>query len=262
MGLEALLTHPRHALVGFDYDGTLAPIVDDPAQARPEAGVVDALSALSQRVGTVAIVTGRPADQAAALGRFGSAAGLGDLVIVGHYGAQRWHAGDLTTIEMPGGLPAVREQLPRLLDGLKLGDVDIEDKGLSLAVHVRRLPHAQRALDTIRGPLAKLAAEHGLVTEQGRLVVEIRGPGIDKGHALEALVREFGARAVVFVGDDLGDLAAYDAVDRLRGEGIGGLLVCSASDEVEELARRADVVVAGPPGVLRFSRELASLLDG
>lgn len=57
---------------------------------------------------------------------------------------------------------------------------------------------------------------------------------------------------MLYAGDDLGDLAAYDAVDRLRGEGVPGLLVCSG-DEVPELASRADLVVPGP-------RQVAALL--
>ncbi|HYO34041.1 MAG TPA: trehalose-phosphatase, partial [Nocardioidaceae bacterium] len=55
-GLAALLAKPRDALVAFDYDGTLAPIVDDPGQARPRPDVVEALAALSQQVALVAIV--------------------------------------------------------------------------------------------------------------------------------------------------------------------------------------------------------------
>jgi trehalose 6-phosphate phosphatase len=260
IGLEALLAQPRHALVGYDYDGTLAPIVDDPSQAVAADGVGEALASLAAQVGRLAIITGRPAEQARTLGGFDTVPGLGSLVIVGHYGAQRWDAGGLTTIDMPAGLAEVREQLPRLLASHGLSDVDIEDKGLSTAIHVRKLPDPAQALDRLRGPLLDLAAKHGLVTEQGRMVVEIRGPGIDKGQALERLVAEFHAQAVVFVGDDLGDLAAYDAVDRLRKQGLGGLLVCSASDEVEELARRADLVVPGPAGVLELTRELTAML--
>lgn len=59
---------------------------------------------------------------------------------------------------------------------------------------------------------------------------------------------------MLYAGDDLGDLAAYDAVDRLRERGVPGLLVCSG-DEVPELASRADLVVRGPG-------QVAALLAG
>lgn len=78
--------------------------------------------------------------------------------------------------------------------------------------------------------------------------------------ALLEYVREIGAAAVLFGGDDLGDLPAFAAVDRLRSDGIPGLLVCSGSDEVTELRERADVVVDGPQGVVRLLAGLAAQL--
>ncbi len=91
-------------------------------------------------------------------------------------------------------------------------------------------------------------------------MIELRPAGMDKGKALLALAAEVGATTLVFTGDDLGDLAAFDAVDAWRSTGGAGLLVCSGSDEVEELAARADLVVDGPPGVLALLRELTALL--
>jgi trehalose 6-phosphate phosphatase len=60
-GLVALIAEPARALVAVDFDGTLAPIVVDPDDARPASGAAEALAALAARIGTVAIVTGRPA---------------------------------------------------------------------------------------------------------------------------------------------------------------------------------------------------------
>ena len=99
------------------------------------------------------------------------------------------------------------------------------------------------------GPLAALAAEHGLSVEPGRQVVELRAHGTDKGVALERIVEEVSARHVVFAGDDLGDLPAFDAVDRLRAAGLTGLLICSASDEQDVLVARSDLVLDGPDAV-------------
>jgi trehalose 6-phosphate phosphatase len=85
----------------------------------------------------------------------------------------------------------------------------------------------------------------------GRMVLELRPPGMDKGVALAEYVREVDAECVLYAGDDLGDLAAYAAVEKLRGQGpdgTSGLLVCSGT-EVSELAERADLVVPGPAAV-------------
>ena len=261
-GLAALLRDPKRALVAFDYDGTLAPIVDDPAMALPYPAVIDALVALSSRVGLVAVVTGRPAQVAVDLAGFGSLSGVERLVVAGHYGMERWDGASsrLRTVEAPAGLERARSKLPGLLASLGLADADVEDKGLSVAVHVRRLAEPAGAFARLNGPLRDLAAEAGLVTEPGRLVVELRPAGMDKGLAVHSLVDEIGARTVVFTGDDLGDLAAFDEVDRLRSDGLAGLLVCSASDEVSVLARRADLVVDGPSGVAAFVSDLVEAL--
>jgi trehalose 6-phosphate phosphatase len=84
---------------------------------------------------------------------------------------------------------------------------------------------------------------------------------MDKGKALIGLAEETGARSLMFTGDDLGDLAAFEAVATWRSKGGPGLLVCSGSKEVTELAARADLVVDGPEGVLDMLMSLVSLLE-
>ena len=70
---------------------------------------------------------------------------------------------------------------------------------------------------------------------------------------------EYDAGAVLFAGDDLGDLAAYAAVEELRAQGVPGVTVCSRSAEVTALAERADLVVDGPAGVVALLRELSAI---
>ncbi len=85
---------------------------------------------------------------------------------------------------------------------------------------------------------------------------------MDKGVALTQYVRETGAESVLYAGDDLGDLAAYAAVEKLRTEGpdgTPGLLVCSGT-EVPELAERADLALPGPGAVVAFLSALAERL--
>src|SRR4029078_3258306 len=132
-------------------------------------------------------------------------------------------------------------------------------------VHAWRTPARSAPSDALRDPLTELADEVGLVVEPGRFVHELRPAGGDKGDALRTLVDQaisVGSplKVVVFVGDDLGDLAAFDAVDRFRAEGTPGLLVCSGSTEVTALADRADLVVDGPDGVVTLLGALADAL--
>ncbi|MEV5338425.1 trehalose-phosphatase [Streptomyces sp. NPDC052676] len=259
-GLRALLARPGGAVVALDFDGTLAPIVADPRQARAHPDAVPALTALAPKVAAVAVVTGRPAEVAVRYGGFADAPGLDHLVVLGHYGAERWDAasGEITAPDPHPGVAEVRAALPAILAGFE--GAWIEDKGFAVAVHTRRAADPQAAFDALRAPLAGLAARHGLIVEPGRMVLELRPPGIDKGVALERYVRETGAGAVLYAGDDLGDLPAYAAVDKLRTDGTPGLLVCSGSDEVTELRERADLVVDGPEGVVHLLRTLAAHL--
>jgi trehalose 6-phosphate phosphatase len=261
-GLDAILTSPPGALAAFDYDGTLSPIVANPASATAAPGVVDALGRLAARVGTVAIVTGRPAQQAVDLGDFATAEGLDGLIVVGQYGVERWErSSGLQTVEPPAGVDEARRLLPSLLASLGLESAEIEDKRLALVVHVRNAADPEAAFARVQEPLASLAASTGLTAELGRRVVELRSPGMDKGQALRQLVVEAQAGSVMFVGDDLGDLPAFAEVRRLRSEGVPGLLVCSASDEVSALADEADIVVDGPTGVAALVGELETALS-
>ncbi|HME63860.1 MAG TPA: trehalose-phosphatase, partial [Streptosporangiaceae bacterium] len=82
-GLDALLSRPQRALIGTDFDGTLAPIVDRPDQARAHPGAVPAITALAKAVGTVAVITGRPPADAVRLGGLDAVPGL---IVLGHYG--------------------------------------------------------------------------------------------------------------------------------------------------------------------------------
>jgi len=259
-GLQALLSAPHRAVIGLDFDGTLAPIVADPEQARAHPEAVAALAALAPKVASVAVITGRPAEVAVRYGGFADVPGLEHLTVLGHYGAERWSAatGELTAPEPHPGVAAVRAELPGLLDGTGAW---IEEKGgRAVAVHTRRAASPQAAFDALLAPLTDLAARHGLIVEPGRLVLELRPPGMDKGVALLDHAREVSAGSVLYGGDDLGDLPAFTAVDDLRATGTPGLLVCSGSDEVTELRKRADLVVDGPGGVVALLRNLAEHL--
>ncbi|MDR8414549.1 trehalose-phosphatase [Nonomuraea sp. 3-1Str] len=251
--MEAILKDPAGAVIGLDFDGTLSPIVPDPASARIHPEAPGVLAELGGHVGAVAIVTGRPVATALELGP-----GLADvpgLVVLGHYGFERWERGTVSGPPPPAGVPRAEAELPLLLDSLGLKGVTVEDKGRAVAVHTRRADDPEGALAALREPLAELAARHSLVVEPGRLVLELRPPGMDKGHALGLFLAERAARSVMFAGDDLGDLAAFDAVE---ASGLPGVTVCSGSAEVTRLAERADIVVDGPDGVVALLRELAS----
>jgi len=248
-GLAALRAEPAAALVALDYDGTLAPVVDRPEDALPAPGAVEVLHRLAPRLGTLALVTGRPAFGVVEL------AGLHDLrglLVLGQYGTQRWD-GALHGDPVAPGILELRDVLPGVV-----GDARLEDKGLSLVVHLRGLPDPRGEQDRLHPVLRGLAEPYGLEVHPGRLVLEVRPPGADKRRALLSLCDPLPS-AVLFAGDDVGDLPGFDAVAELRGRGVPGLTVCSASDEgPAELRDRADLVVDGPAGLVEL---LEGLLD-
>jgi trehalose 6-phosphate phosphatase len=247
-GLAALVQAPERALVAVDYDGTLAPIVSDPAQARPHPRAVAALRRLAGYVATVAVITGRPAAEAIDVGGIDEIPGL---IVMGHYGRERWESGTLSSRPVPPGVARARDELPRVLAAAGAPDGTwTEDKADALAVHTRRAAEPGAALDRLRGPLTALAERTGLTVQPGRMVIELRPPGSDKGQTLKNLTLERGARAVLYIGDDVGDGPAFETVAQMRGEGIAGLAVCSGSAEVPAVAELADLVVDGPAGVV------------
>jgi len=251
-------------VVGLDFDGTLAPIVEDPTRAVIHTDAPDALAELAGAVRAVVVITGRPARQVVELGGLEDLADrLPDgarLAVMGQYGHERWDAASrrFSSPEPPAALQAFREELPDLLAAEDASDALVEEKGLAVAVHTRRLPHPQRTFRRLERSLREAAVRHGLTLEPGRLVLEVRTPGMDKGLAVRTAVEEYDAGGVVFAGDDLGDVEAFEAVGELRDSGLPALLVCSSSEEQQALADLADVVVDGPAGVVRLLAGLAS----
>jgi trehalose 6-phosphate phosphatase len=261
-GWEAIVADPATAVISSDFDGVLSPLVEDPARARPVEGALDALARLARSVSQVAIVTGRPALVATELTGVTGHAGLGRLVVLGHYGLERWEAatGKVTSDPVPAGIAAARERLPGLLQEVGLPDAFVEDKESSLAVHTRRMPDPVGALERLRTPLSELAESTQLRLEPGNLVLELRPPGIDKGVALRRLVVSTGAQSILYAGDDLGDLAAFRAVEEYRKAGLRAVLLATRSSGATELIEAADIVVDDPTGVVTVLTALSDAI--
>ena len=261
---DGLVAVAAEVVVGLDFDGTLAPIVEDPESAtiHPEAPTM--LSELAQQVRAVVIITGRPARQVVRLGHLeGIADGLpaeADLAVMGQYGNETWDSSgrSFTSPEPPEGLQAFREELPGLLAAEHAEEAHVEEKGLAIAVHTRRLPDAQATFERLKERLGEAAERHDLHLEPGRMVLEVRTPGMHKGLAVRTAVKDHDGGGVLFVGDDLGDVEAFEAVRSMAQDGLPTLLVCSSSDEQDALHELADVVVDGPDGVMDFLEAFAA----
>lgn len=242
---------PARAAIISDFDGTLASIVLEPEAARPLAGAVDALHALAAVYGRVAVVSGRPAAFLAEHLRLAACPGL---VAYGLYGLE-WTDGDRIVehadvarwrVVVADAVAAARADAP--------ADVTVEDKGLALTLHVRVAP---KESEWAAGWAVDHAARTGLVVHPARKSFELRPPvEVDKGTVVADLVD--GMAAACFVGDDLGDLPAYDALDvAAEANGLRALRVAVRSAEAPpDLLERADLKVDGPASVVELFQQL------
>jgi len=194
--LEAALR--RRPLLAFDFDGTLAPIVERPDDARVAGDLTHRLDLLA-RVRPVAIVTGRTvADVRRRLG-------FSPRFVVGNHGAE--------DPERPNrldgsALDAVRARLAACAGDLGAAGIQVEDKRLSLALHYRSAPDPAQAVARIDSLLAPL--DPGVRTFGGKCVVNVVPAGApDKADAVRSLVGRAACVGAVFVGDDSSDEAVF-----------------------------------------------------
>jgi trehalose 6-phosphate phosphatase len=191
---------PARPLLLLDYDGTLAPIVDDPREAAPHPDVPELLTALSARH-PVVVITGRALDD---LARMLPVA----VEAVGLHGAQRGRLGEPARLRMPD---SAREALRRLrgsvppVEGLRL-----EDKGPTFALHYRGAADPDAVVAELREWAEQ--APPTLDAVWGKMVLELRPAGVDKGRVARELAARHADRAPVYVGDDTTDEDAFRAL--------------------------------------------------
>ncbi|WP_110240807.1 trehalose-phosphatase [Nocardioides gilvus] len=256
-------------VIGLDFDGTLAPIVEDPTQAHVHPDVPDLLVELADRVRGVAVITGRPVRQALALGDLDVVGAQitergRHFIVLGQYGNERWTGVDrrIVSPRPPHGLASFLREIPSLLRRAGAGEAYVEPKGLAVALHTRRLDEPEAAFARLLPLVSEAATRHDLAVEPGRLVVEVRAPGMNKGIAVRDLADQWSAGGFLFAGDDLGDVEAFTELIGLRESGTPTLVVCShGGDGPTELEELADHVVDGPDGVVEMLRQLIEDLD-
>ena len=245
--LAPFVERPGRAAVLLDFDGTLSPIVDVPADARPLAGAGEVLAALARRFAVVAVVSGRPVS-------FLEPLLPTEVVISGLYGLETVRDGLRDDHPGAGAWREAVTDVARSSQDQGPAGMAVEPKGLSLTLHYREHPNLEAAV--VAWATAQ-SERSGLVMRRARMSVELHPPiHADKGTAVEGLVTD--VDAVCFVGDDRGDLPAFDALDRLEARGVKVLRVAVASAEAPgDLIERADLVVDGPDAVLALLRRLA-----
>lgn len=232
-------------LVAIDFDGTLAPIVADPNAAVPLEGVSELLDQLAGRVAEVAVISGRPLSYL--LDHLPAS-----ITVVGLYGLEILRHGEVVDHPSAG---VWRETMSDVAKGAEIHGprgVLVELKGASITLHYRQHPELA---DEVERYANEAAASAGLRVRSARMSVELHPPiDEDKGTVLVRLAKER-AGPVVFIGDDVGDLSAFAALDGIGGSGRPVLRVAVDSREApDELRSRADHLVDGPEGVVELLR--------
>jgi trehalose 6-phosphate phosphatase len=222
--LAQLTEQPGRAAIFLDVDGTLAPIVADPADSRVPEPTRTELERLAGRYALVACVSGRPGERAREI------VGVPTLTYVGEHGleldpeAARW-APRIHSFAAEAGWPA-------------------EDKPLSAAFHYRTAPDHDEARRVLQG-IEQAARAQGFRTRWGRLVLEVLPPlETSKGTAVRRLLASNAAiRSALYAGDDTTDLDGFAALDGLDSS---VRVAVSSPEGPTELAARADIVVESP----------------
>lgn len=200
----------------FDLDGTLAPIAPTPDAARIPEDTIRLLERLKTATeGTVAIISGRPADQIDQLTR------PLQLPLSGLHGAQwRGTNGKLHQADVhPERLRLLREEL-RTIAAQHPGTF-VEDKGLSLAIHYRQAPEHETPIIQQTAQLAP-RWQDCFELQPGKMVIEFKPRGANKGEALKRFLQHhpFLGKTPIMIGDDATDEPAFIAANQQHGMSI------------------------------------------
>lgn len=197
-GLQALsCLMRRRVLFAFDLDGTLAPIVDHPADARVPETMARHLRRLAM-LSPVAVVTGRSVADAR------SRLGFQPHYLIGNHGAE-----GLGSLVESSGLARLRARWRHSGAGLRSAGVVFEDKHLSLALHYRHAIDPQDALRAIQAWLHPLPAD--LSTMGGKAVVNVlQRAAPDKADAVSRLLALSACESLLFAGDDVNDEPVFE----------------------------------------------------
>lgn len=232
-------------LVALDFDGTLAPTVDDPDRARSHPDATTAILTLMRLADTrVAIVSGR------ALGSLKRVIQLPDAaILVGSHGAEFRIDGEESGPELDSGEHAILENLHATLESVasRYPGARTERKPAGGGLHTRlsSTSDADAAwADAVR-EVAEL--DEGISHRVGKDILEFTVRHADKGTAMGTLRQQFSATGVVFIGDDVTDedgfaaLTARDVGIKVgAGDTAAGYRVHDTADVVTILQRLAD----------------------
>jgi len=214
--LAELLFRSGPIALFLDFDGVLAEIAPTPEAATVPSGVIARLQTLHSTLdGALAVVTGRAM---ADVDRF--LAPL-HLPVAAEHGNMRRSRDGRVAVLNEAAMQDVPELAAELEHAFSADDrIIVERKPSAVAVHYRLAP--ERAAECFERVNAAVAARSGFSIVAGKMVIEARAAGADKGAAVRGFMQEapFDGRTPLFIGDDITDEDGFAAAQQLGGTGI------------------------------------------
>lgn len=198
----------------LDLDGTLLELIDRPDEVIADAKLRALLVELASRLdGRLAVISGRSLEQVDAI--LGDVAA--DLAVSGSHGCEHRWRGVLAHPTRPETLDVAAARMRDFINGRS--GLLVEEKSFGVALHYRMNPETETAVHSLA---AELSTQLALAVQHGKMMVELRVDGGDKGRAVHRLMSRppMSGTRPVFVGDDVTDEPGFVAARDLGGHGI------------------------------------------
>lgn len=249
MILELLKRNRRDSGIATDFDGTISAIETQPAAAKIDAQAKVYLNRLRKRYKLVAVISGRKVKQLSQL------VGIKGIHYIGNHGAEYLNDGRYSVDQKALEVAAKLEDVCQKIKPFARQGYEVDFKKYSLAIHYRLHPDPQAAQTKLKQLLQPYNQQ--LKVYAGRMVFDLGPYGVDKGQAIEYLVKKYRLKYFFYVGDDRTDIDAFNKMQEMKKQGIKTLKVAlQTTESPPELISDADLVVAGISEVNKLFKQL------
>jgi trehalose 6-phosphate phosphatase len=241
-----------------DIDGTISQTAPTPVEAQVSPVCLHYLDLLSKCLKLVAVISGRAVSQVRDM------IDLEDIVYVGNHGLERWAEGKAQLYSEVSQYPAMIEAtLQELKPLLPIEGIFFENKGATASIHYRRCQDHDGTREQILTAIAGSPSTKGLQIKEARRAVELVPPvRVNKGSAIQDLIREYKLRSAIYMGDDLTDLDAFRAIRDYRSQNFDSISLAVLNKETApEVEEGADFTLDGVDEVERFLEWLAGAIQ-
>ena len=248
--LEAFKAEAAFSGFVLDFDGTLSEIVPSPPDARLVRGADRVLERLVESYSVVAILSGRRAEEVARL------VAVPGIHYYGLYGAERLLRNELVQPPEAAAYRGVASRIARdaeaMISAEGLHGCEVEFKDLTVSIHYRNAERQDAGL-VISEWAEVVASRRRFSVGSGRMVVELKPPGISKSFTIEKIIRAASLSRILFAGDDSADLEAMRHLESLSYVDAVRVAVMS-SEAPKELEAVSDFSTDSPAGLVGLLR--------